>query len=151
MPRSAVAEPPVAPPAASPARTAVAEQTETLRQLVIESRDGDVAPGRVESCLEAINRLHRDDPAAFTVEDKRWVNKLRGTLSLRQAARHPDGVKHTPKAKRKGDQLIHCWRCETPVDERFVVNCVCDSKAFHWMTCPVCGACGCQRTAETLV
>ena len=38
------------------------------------------------------------------------------------------------------------------MDERFVVDCkLCDSKAFHWMTCPVCGACGCQRGGNTLV
>lgn len=132
-------------------RAAIAEQTEQLRQIVIEARDADIAPGRAQKCFDALNKLYRQDRAAFTPEDVRWVNKLHGTLSVRQAARHPDGVKHTPKAKRKGDQLDHCWRCETPVDERFGTICpTCDSKVFHWMLCPVCGACGCQRTDETM-
>ena len=133
-------------------RTAIVEQSEKLRQLAISARDEDLPAGKAEKCLEALNKLYQADKEAFTPEDVRWLNVLIGTISKRQAARHPDGVKHTPKAKRKGDQLDHCWRCQTPVDERFVVSCTaCDSKAYHWMTCPVCAACGCQRTGATLV
>ena len=132
-------------------RTAIHEQTEQLRQIVIAARDGEVPAEQAEKCLNALNELYSKDKEAFTPEDVRWVNALQGTFKLRQAAHHPDGEKHTPKAKRKGDQLDHCWRCKTPVDERFVVSCkACDSKAYHWMTCPVCNACGCQR-GETLV
>ncbi len=133
-------------------RAAVVEQTERLRQIVIESRGSSAVAGRADKCLAALNSLYADDRAAFTAEDVRWVNVLQGTLRRRLAAHTPDGEKHTRKAKRKGDQLDHCWRCETPVDERFVVSCAdCDSKAYHWMTCPVCGACGCQRSGDTLV
>ncbi len=133
-------------------RTAIVEQTEKLRQIVIAARDEESVVGKAEKCLDTLNKLYAEDKAAFTPEDVRWVNVLQGTLRKRQAAHHPDGVKHTPKLKRKGDQLTHCWRCETPVDDRFVVSCTaCDSKAYHWMTCPVCNACGCQRTGATLV
>ena len=132
-------------------RTAIVEQTEKLRQLVISSRDAEVPAGKVEKCLDALNKLYADDKAAFTPEDVRWVNVLQGTFKKRQAA-HSPADKSPAKPKRKGDQLDHCWRCQTPVDERFVVSCAaCDSKAFHWMTCPVCGACGCQRGTHTLV
>ena len=129
-------------------RTAIAEHTENLRQIVIEARGGDIVPGRAELCLDA---LHGTDPSAFTAEDVRWVNKLRGLLSVRQVARHPDGVTHTRWPKRKGDPLDHCWRCETPIDERFGAVCPdCDSKAYHWLLCPVCGARGCHWATSRL-
>lgn len=133
-------------------RAAVVEQTERLRQIVIEARGSAAVTDQADKCLAALNSLYAKDQEAFTPEDVRWVNVLQGTLSKRLAAHTPDATKHAPKAKRKGDQLTHCWRCETPVDERFVVSCTaCDSKAYHWMTCPVCQACGCQRAGGTLV
>lgn len=132
-------------------RTAIVEQTEKLRQVVIAARDGEVAEGQAEKCLDALNKLYAADKSAFTPEDVRWVNVLQGTFRVRQAA-HAPAVRAAAKPKRKGDQLDHCWRCQTPVDERFVVTCAaCDSKAYHWMTCPVCDACGCQRGEKTLV
>jgi hypothetical protein len=54
--------------------------------------------------------------------------------------------------RRRGDTLEHCWRCETRLDERFTEVCpACDSKAYHWLVCPVCHACGCQRSGKVLV
>jgi len=133
------------------ARVVVAEETEKLRQLVIASRNSaDVGP-QAEKCLERLQALYRQDPEQFTAEDIRWVNVLRGNLAARLAAHQPAG-KHTKAAKRKGDTLDHCWRCETPVDERFTEICPeCDSKAYHWRVCPVCRACGCQRAGKVLV
>jgi rRNA maturation endonuclease Nob1 len=129
----------------------VAENVEALRQLVIAARaDATVGPA-ADECLNRLNQLHADDPTAFTTEDVRFVNVLRGYLGIRLAAHQP-AAKHAKKAKRKGDKLDHCWRCETPVDERFTDICPdCDSKAYHWRVCPVCTACGCQRAGGRLV
>jgi hypothetical protein len=132
--------------------TAEIEQvTEALRQLVIASRNSPTVGPKAEQHLARLNELYEKNPKAFTKEDIRWVNVLRGHLSVRLAAHGPK-VAHTRKAKRKGDQLDHCWRCETPVDERFTEICPeCDSKEYHWRVCPVCKACGCQRSGKVLV
>jgi hypothetical protein len=131
---------------------AVENQIEKFRQLVIASRSNpDVGPD-AEKSLERLNALFADDPEQFTAEDVRWVNVLRGYLAIRLAAHGPKDGPHTKKAKRKGDQLDHCWRCQTTIDERFTQICpTCDSKEYHWRTCPVCHACGCQRTGKMLV
>jgi hypothetical protein len=81
----------------------------------------------------------------------RWLNVLRGYLGVRLDAHHPTG-EHIRQKKRKGDELDHCWRCETPIDERFTEFCVaCGSKDYQWRVCPVCRACGCQSSGRTLV
>lgn len=132
-------------------RAAAEEQTEQFRQYVIASRSNSKVGPAAEECLVKLNELHQQDPAMFTTEEARWLNVLRGYLATRLAAHKPAGT-HTRKAKRKGDQLDHCWRCETPVDERFTEICPkCDSKEYHWRTCPVCSACGCQRAGKVLV
>ena len=101
--------------------------------------------------LERLNSLYLQEPKLFSPEDARWLNVLRGYLGLRLAAHQPR-VAHEPRPKRKGDALDHCWRCETVVDERFTEVCPdCDSKAYHWRVCPVCRACGCQRSGRLLV
>jgi hypothetical protein len=109
------------------------KDTETLRQLVIQARGSD-AVGKAEKCLDRLRGLY---------------------LAVRLAAHVPRAKGAKPPAriaKRKGDTLDHCWRCETPVDERFTDVCpTCDSKAYHWRTCPVCRACGCQRNGTALV
>ena len=132
-------------------KATAATETETFRQLVIASRsNAEVAP-EAEACIGRMNAMYQKDPAQFSAEDKRWVNVLRGYLSVRLAALR--GKVTSPlKPKRKGDTLVHCWRCETPVDERFVDICpTCDSKAYHWRICPVCTACGCQREGKVFV
>jgi hypothetical protein len=133
------------------ARAAIEEEAEQLRQLVIASRSNPSVGPEAEKCLERLRAMYRKSPDLFNQEDKRWLNVLRGFLGVRLAAHTPSGP-HTKKAKRKGDQLDHCWRCETPVDERFTEICpTCDSKAYHWRICPVCKACGCQRSGNELV
>jgi hypothetical protein len=135
---------------ASP-KTVIEEQTEKIRQIVIAARkDPSVGPA-ADQCFNKLNDLYKHDPEQFSAENVRWVNVLRGTLAVRLAAHHPAG-KYAKKAKRKGDQLDHCWRCETPIDERFTEMCpTCKVKEYQWRVCPVCAACGCQRAKKTLV
>jgi len=134
-------------------RAAVEEEVERFRQVVIASRgSGDVAP-EADECLSRLNALYQKNPKLFTAEDTRYVNVIRGVLAKRLAAHTTEsGGVHTKVRRRKGDTLDHCWRCETPVDERFTKICPeCDSKEYHWRVCPVCNACGCQRTGKILV
>ncbi|MFO0850321.1 MAG: hypothetical protein U0871_17445 [Gemmataceae bacterium] len=132
-------------------RTAVEEETERFRQLVIAARTTPKVRTQADRCVANLNTLYQHDKSLFTIEDGRWLNVLRGFLGVRLAAHEP-AVPHTKKAKRKGDQLDHCWRCETPVDERFTAVCPkCDSSAYHWRVCPVCEACGCQRNGDAIV
>lgn len=136
--------------AASKTAAEIEKVTEELRQYVIASRSNASVGPKAEACLAKLNELYEKNPKAFSKEDVRWVNVLRGTLSVRLAAHGPKGT-YAKKAKRKGDQLDHCWRCETPVDERFTEICpACDSKEYHWRVCPVCKACGCQRAGKVL-
>lgn len=129
----------------------IAEQTERLRQYVIEARSSTSVAVDAAACIEELNQLYQETPAAFTTEDIRFLNVLRGYLGARLASHESSGP-HTKLAKRKGDQLDHCWRCQTPVDERFKAICPdCDSKAYHWRVCPVCTACGCQRAGKVLI
>jgi hypothetical protein len=131
--------------------SAVEEETERFRQLVIAARSTGAVGLQAEECVGRLNALFLKDRGMFSPEDVRWLNVLRGTLGVRLAAHRPR-TPHTTKPKRKGDTLTHCWRCETPVDERFTGVCAgCDSPAYHWMVCPVCGACGCQRSGKVLV
>jgi hypothetical protein len=139
-------------PATVKEQASVKDQTETLRQLVIASRSDPTVEPAAEQCLSRLNALYARDPGLFSAEDVRWVNVLRGYLGVRLAAHRPKGRPAARVAKRKGDKLDHCWRCETPVDERFTEICpTCDSKAYHWRVCPVCRACGCQRSGKVLV
>jgi hypothetical protein len=130
------------------------KETEELRQLVIRARgSAEVAP-EADQCLDRLRQLYTSDPAQFSTEDVRWVNVLRGVLAVRLAAHEPKvkGPAPAKSPKRKGDTLDHCWRCETPIDARFTEICSdCDSKAYHWRVCPVCRACGCQRSGKVLV
>lgn len=135
----------------STAVIAIEDEVERFRQIVIAARSTPSVGPQAEECLGRLNALYRRDPGLFSPEDVRWLNVLRGYLGQRLAAHRPGG-KHTRLAKRKGDALDHCWRCETPVDERFTELCPdCDSKAYHWRVCPVCRACGCQRSGKVLV
>jgi len=132
-------------------KAAAEEEIERFRQLVIAARGTPSVGPKADECLERLNALFRRDPRLFSEEDVRWLNVLRGYLGVRLAA-HGPRAEHTRLAKRKGDTLTHCWRCETPVDERFTEVCPdCDSKAYHWRVCPVCRACGCQRSGKLLV
>jgi hypothetical protein len=135
----------------SKAAAEIENVTESLRQLVIASRNTPTVGPKAEEHLARLNELYEKNPKAFSKEDVRWVNVLRGYLSVRLASHGPKAV-HARKAKRKGDRLDHCWRCETPVDERFTEICPdCDTKEYHWRVCPVCKACGCQRAGKVLV
>lgn len=131
--------------------TNVEAAMERLRQAAIEARD---TPDAAEEGLKAVDQLNdmfAKDKDAFTPEDVRFANVLRGALGARLAA-HQRKTAHTKKMKRKGDKLDHCWRCLTPVDERFTENCPqCSEKAYQWRICPVCNACGCQRAGRVLI
>jgi hypothetical protein len=137
-------------PKTAKAVVTVAEAMERLRQAAIKARnDPDAAEG--QRAVEQLNELYAEDKAAFTPEDVRFANVLRGALGARLAA-HGQKVAHTKKMKRKGDKLDHCWRCETPIDERFTENCPeCSEKTYQWRKCPVCSACGCQRAGKVLI
>ncbi|OWK43464.1 hypothetical protein [Fimbriiglobus ruber] len=132
-------------------RAAVDEEIEHLRQFVIAARSSADVETQATGCLDSLNRLYEEDKTLFSEEDVRWINVLRGYLAVRTAEHQPRKA-HTKKAKRKGDQLDHCWRCLTPIDERFTDNCTtCSAKPYQWRICPVCKACGCQRAGTVLV
>ncbi|QJW93500.1 hypothetical protein [Frigoriglobus tundricola] len=129
----------------------VEEAMERLRQAAIEARSSSEVAEEAQKAVEHLNELYAANKEAFTAEDVRFANVLRGALGARLAAHGPK-VAHTKKAKRKGDKLDHCWRCLTPVDERFSDNCPqCSEKAYQWRICPVCNACGCQRAGKVLI
>jgi hypothetical protein len=129
----------------------VEEAMERLRQVAIEARNSPDVATEAHEAVEQLNEMYASNKEAFTPEDVRFANVLRGALGARLAAHGPKVV-HTKKAKRKGDKLDHCWRCQTPIDERFSDNCPqCSEKAYQWRTCPVCNACGCQRAGKVLI
>ena len=115
---------------------------------VTSARRGGPRPKKAVDQLNQLYAAHKD---AFTAENVRFANVLRGALGVRLDA-HSKKVVHVKKAKRKGDKLDHCWRCATPVDERFTENCPkCSEKTYQWRICPVCNACGCQRAGKVLI
>ena len=92
-------------------KTAVEEETERFRQLVIAARTSDTIGPQAEKCLVRLNALYSKDRGLFSPEDVRWLNVLRGYLGVRLAAHEPQ-AEHSHRPKRKGDTLAHCWRCE---------------------------------------
>lgn len=132
-------------------KVAVDEEIERLRQFVIESRTSTTVEPQALKTIEKLNKLYEEDKTLFSPEDARWLNVLKGNLSQRLESHKPKEV-HTKKAKRKGDQLDHCWRCMTPIDERFTDICpTCSEKPYMWRICPICQACGCQRLGNVLI
>jgi hypothetical protein len=132
-------------------RDQVLEEIETFRELVVAARSSAKVEGAAHKSQRKLNEMFLLDQTLFTPEDVRWLNVLTGYLAVRLND-HKPREEHTRKAKRKGDSFDHCWRCDTPVDERFKTTCdKCSSKAFLWMICPVCSACGCQRDGKVLI
>ena len=132
-------------------RVMIEEEVGRFRRLFVASRWTATAGPEADACLGRLNAIYRQQPGLFTTEDARFLNVLRGFLGVRMVAHRPPAA-HTLKPRRRGDVLDHCWRCETPVDERFTEICPeCDSKEYHWRVCPVCKACGCQRAGKVLV
>ena len=129
----------------------IEHETEALRQLVIAARKDAAVETAAEACLKKLNGLYEKSPDMFTPEDVRFVNVLRGQLGSRLEA-HRSGGPYARIAKPKGVKLDHCWRCETPLDERFNEPCpTCSTKAIKALICPVCKACGCQSAGKVLV
>lgn len=132
-------------------KTELEDEIEQFRQLVVASRGSSSVEKQSMKCLARLNDCYRSQRKLFSTEDVRWLNVLRGYLGVRLEAHKPP-QEHTRQPKRKGDAFDHCWRCETPIDERFVEYCVtCGSKDYQWRVCPVCGACGCQSSGRVLV
>lgn len=131
--------------------TTVSDEIERLRMFVIAARKSEDVAGDANKTVERLKQMYTQDQSQFTPEDIRFLNVLKGYLGVRLSSHKPSG-KHTKAVKRKGDKLEHCWRCETPIDERFTENCPeCSEKAYQWRICPVCNACGCQRSGRVLV
>jgi hypothetical protein len=129
----------------------IEKETEALRELVIAASRSPDVEAEAEACLGRLNTLYRKTPDLFTPEDVRFVNVLRGRLGARLEAHRGSGP-HTRIARPKGVKLDHCWRCETPLDERFTEVCAdCSTKAVKALVCPVCKACGCQAAGKVLV
>lgn len=132
-------------------KTELEDEIERFRQLVIASRESPTVEKQSLKCVDRLNSCFQSHRRLFSEENVRWLNVLRGYLGVRLDA-HKPSLKHTPQGKRKGDALDHCWRCKTPIDERFNEFCVtCSSKGYQWRTCPVCGACGCQSAGLVLI
>ena len=108
-------------PASKKPHITVAEAIDELRLAVIKSRGSASVAGEAAKAVQQLNEMYARDKEAFTAEDIRFANVLRGYLGERLAAHQPK-ARHTKLAKRKGDKLEHCWRCQTAVDERFTVN-----------------------------
>jgi hypothetical protein len=126
------------------------EETEKLRELVIAARANPKVEADAKACLDRLNEWFKKDPSAFSTEEVRFINYLRGTLGVRLDA-HRKGGPYPRIAKPKGVKLDHCWRCETPLDSRFTEVCPdCSTKAIRSFVCPVCRACGCQRAGRVL-
>src|SRR5262245_36752197 len=131
--------------------TAIEEETEVLRQLVIDSRTNPKVATAADASLSRLTAMYKKQPDLFTDEDVRFVNMLRGKLGVRLDAHKPGGP-YARIAKPKGVKLDHCWRCETPLDQRFTEICPdCSTKSSRVPVCPVCGACGCQQSGKLLV
>ena len=131
--------------------TKIEDETEKLRQCVISSRETPSVEAEAEACLARLNALYEKTPDLFTEEDIRFLNVLRGRLGARLES-HKAGGPYARIAKPKGVKLDHCWRCETPLDERFTEACPkCSTKAVKSLVCPVCKACGCQAAGNVLV
>jgi hypothetical protein len=132
-------------------KTELEDEIEQFRQLVIASRNSATVEKQSMKCVIRLNSCYQSHRNLFTPEDVRWLNVLRGYLGTRLES-HKPASEHVRTAKRKGDAFDHCWRCETPIDERFVEQCVtCSSKEYQWRVCPVCHACGCQSSGRVLV
>jgi hypothetical protein len=131
--------------------TKIEDEIEKFRQFVISSRDNPAVAAEADACAAKLNELYKKSPDLFTDEDKRFLNVLRGRIAVRLAA-HQKGGPYAPIAKPKGVKLDHCWRCETPLDERFTEFCPeCSTKTAKAFVCPVCQACGCQAAGKVLV
>jgi hypothetical protein len=129
----------------------IEDETESLRQLVIAARKSPEVADEAKAAFDRLAAAYVKDPKQFTEEDVRFLNVLRGTLGVRLAA-HKNGGPYARIAKPKGVKLDHCWRCETPLDERFTEFCPdCSTKAAKAFVCPVCRACGCQAAGKVLV
>ena len=129
----------------------IEEETESIRQLVIASRKSPDVAAEAQAGFERLSAAFKKDPKQFTEEEVRFLNVLRGTLGVRLAA-HRNGGPYARIAKPKGVKLDHCWRCETPLDERFTEFCLdCSTKTAKFHKCPVCSACGCQPAGKVLV
>ncbi len=136
---------------ASPDLRRVEDAIERLRMVVVKSRSTPDVAEEATTAIAHLNELYTEIRDSFTEEDIRYANVLRGYLAERIEAHQPKTA-HTKKAKRKGDKLEHCWRCKTPVDERFADNCpTCSEKTYQWRVCPICNACGCQRIGNVLI
>jgi hypothetical protein len=132
-------------------KTELEDEMERFRELVIESRDSPSVAKKSLQCVTRLNECFQSHRRLFTDENIRWLNVLRGYLGVRLES-HAPAQSHKPQAKRKGDSLDHCWRCKTPIDERFVEFCVkCSTKEYQWRCCPICQACGCQSAGRVLL
>ena len=132
-------------------KVTVEEAMERLRHAVIKARSSPLAAKEGAAAVEQLNELYAKNKSLFSPEDIRFANVLRGYLGERLAAHEPK-KRHVKLAKRKGDKLENCWRCSTPVDDRFTENCPeCSEKSYQWRICPVCHACGCQRAGTVLI
>jgi hypothetical protein len=132
-------------------KTELEDEIEQFRQLVVASRNSSTVEKQATKCIARLNSCFQSNRRLFSAEDVRWLNVLRGYLGVRLAS-HKPSRDHTHQPKRKGDTLDHCWRCETPIDERFVEYCVtCSSPTYQWRVCPVCRACGCQPSGRLLI
>jgi hypothetical protein len=131
--------------------TKIEDETEKLRQYVISSRENPSVEAEAEACLTRLNELYKKAPDLFNEEDIRFLNVLRGRLGARLEA-HRKGGPYARIAKPKGVKLDHCWRCETPLDERFTEACpTCSAKGAKSLICPVCRACRCQAAGTVMV
>ena len=132
-------------------REQVVDEIAVFSHLVVAARSTSEVEIAAFTSKRRLNGMFLLDRKLFTTEDIRWLNVLSGRLGVFLDG-HKPRRKHKKREMREGDSLDQCWRCETPVDERFVETCdMCSNPAFTWMICPVCCACGCQRHGKLLV
>ena len=134
-------------------KSTVEAEIEKFRQVVIASSTSSEVVPQADACVARLNAMFEKDREQFTKEDIRFVNSMRGIFAQRIAKYQPKKGPFAQKGKRRGDELTQCWRCETPIDERFIEICAecSEPKGYKFRVCPICTACGCQRAQKTLV
>ena len=122
-----------------------------LRQAVIKSRGSPAVARGGAKAVALLNELYEYDKDAFTAEDIRFANVLRGYLGERLAAPAEEAA-HQTRRNAKGDKLENCWRCRLPLTNsspRTAHNAA--KRPISGESARCSNACGCQRAGKVLI
>ena len=77
------------PKTAAKSEATVEDAMERLRQAAIDARNSPDGADEAQKAIDHLNEMFAANPAAFTPEDVRFANVLRGELGARLAAHDP--------------------------------------------------------------